>query len=369
MPAIWSLRAPIAFITPIWRVCWARMRRHGVDDEEPRHDERQGADDAEDEEEALQQVVRGVLAGHRHVAPVHGDPASFETGTDVLDERADAVTVKGRVGGADAELVVLVAEAQVLEGVRRDVAEHPADIERGRRADLVVDAGDLQLVDLAVGGLDGDLLARRQVLQHQRTPLDLDLALPGRPRTAAGFGRHEVQALIAEVRDGGELELAVRVRAGDEADRDAPATLGIGDALVAADAIDEVGVERLREELGAGRLRVRVALGEVHLEERVGAGDRADGEHADRDRQDHERAAQLVGAEVADDLAPADATHPGRDAAGGGAGRARGRPSRSRWPARRRAPRRGRARRRGCGRPPCGRCGGYAPQARHRGSP
>ena len=106
MPAIWSLRAPIAFITPIWRVCWARIADDGVDDEEPRHDERQRADDAEDEEEALEQVVRGVLAGHRHIAPVHWRPASFEAGADVLDERADAVTVKGRVGGADAELVV-----------------------------------------------------------------------------------------------------------------------------------------------------------------------------------------------------------------------------------------------------------------------
>ena len=58
-PAIWSLRAPIAFITPIWRVCWARIADTVLTTRNPDTTRASPPMNAEHEEEARQQVVRG----------------------------------------------------------------------------------------------------------------------------------------------------------------------------------------------------------------------------------------------------------------------------------------------------------------------
>ena len=99
MPAIWSFRAPIAFITPIWRVCWARIADR-VDDEEPGHHQRQRADHAEDEEEALEQVA-GCLPGTGTNEPNTRVHARFDPVADVVGQRTDAVAVEGRVVDED----------------------------------------------------------------------------------------------------------------------------------------------------------------------------------------------------------------------------------------------------------------------------
>ena len=64
-------------------------RRHGVDDEEPGHDQRQGADEPEHEEEALQQVVGRVAAGDRHVRAEHRDAGPLDARRDLVGDHAD----------------------------------------------------------------------------------------------------------------------------------------------------------------------------------------------------------------------------------------------------------------------------------------
>ncbi len=202
----------------------------------------------------------------------------------------------------------VVTVAEIGERVEVDVAGQPAGVEGRRRSDLVGQAGNLQPVDRAVDGLDLDLAGRRHVGEREARALEEQLAAPRRPGRAR-LGRHEVEALVLEVGDRGELHLAVRLGAGAEPDGDAPARLGVGDPAHAPDGLHELVVEG-----DGGDRRARRAAGEVDVaqalaQERVGASDRPDGEHADRDREDDEDGPGAGDAEVAEDLPPADARH------------------------------------------------------------
>ena len=138
-----------------------------------------------------------------------------------------------------------------------------------------------------------------------RRALEPDLAALRRPR--ALVGRDEVHRLGGEVGEGRELELDRLVRAGHQPRRGAAPALGIGDAGHAADGLDEVLVERDGgEQARRARLRRRVAVAEVRLEERVRARDRPDRGHPDRDRHDDEHAPDPVLEQVAPDLPPPD---------------------------------------------------------------
>ena len=78
---------------------------------------------------------------------------------------------------------------------------------------------------------------------------------------------------------------------------------------IVADAVDERLVERAGEDRGRRGLAALVGGREARLEHGVGAGDRADREHAHRDREHDQHRSDRVAAEVAHGLAPADATH------------------------------------------------------------
>ena len=341
-----------------------------VDDEEARREEGQEAEEAEDEEDAGKEVVGRVLAGRRHEDEGHGRPGPLHPLPDRLRRLPDLVAGRGRVIDEDPHVIVRAAVAEIGKRREVDVAGQPPGVEGGRGPDLVGQAGDAEPVGRPVAGLDLHLTGRRDVGQGEARALQEQVAAPRRPGSAR-LRRHEVEALVLEVGDRGELQLAVRLGAGPEPDRDAAARLGVGDPAHAADGLDEVVVER-----GGGNRRARRSAGEVHVaqalaKERVGAGDRPDGEDADGDREDDEHRPGAGDAEVAEDLAPADARH-GR---AGRRPRRRGRRPRSaarpeRRPERRRRPpaprRRGASRRGGCRRS-CGRSVGRARRSRGRG--
>ena len=221
-------------------------RRHRVDHEEPGHHQRQGADEPEDEEEPLEQVVGRVAPGDRDVAAEDRDAGPLDARRDVVDDGADAVLVEGRVGDLDVQLVEGRVVAEVLERVGGHVPRDPARVERGRRADLVREPDDREGVLLAVGGLDAQRLPGLEALELERAALHDDLVAARRP--AAGLRRDEVEALVGEVGERRQQHLAVRAVVVEQADGDAAPRVGLGDALHLADAVDEVLAERARED-------------------------------------------------------------------------------------------------------------------------
>ena len=106
-PAIWSFRAPIAFMTPIWRVCWARIAAIVFTTRNPDTMSDSAPMTPEDEEEALEQLVGRVLARRRHVGRRRpARPARSSRSRTSSATRADPVAVQRRVVDEDAQLVV-----------------------------------------------------------------------------------------------------------------------------------------------------------------------------------------------------------------------------------------------------------------------
>ena len=176
----------------------------GVDDEEARCHEGEEAEEAEDEEDPGEQIVGGMLAGRgdeheddARARPLHPLP-------DGLREGADAVAGERRVGDEDPELVIRRPISEVGQRLERDVPVQAADVEGGGGADLVGEPGDAQPVERAVHGLDLHRAGGRDVGQGEARALQEKLAAAGRPH-GSGLGRHEVQALVLEVGDRGEL--------------------------------------------------------------------------------------------------------------------------------------------------------------------
>ena len=309
-----------------------------------------------------------MLARGRHEDEGDDHAGALEPFPDLLRDGPDPLAVEARVRDEDAQVVVGRPVAEVGQGVERDVAVETADVEGRRGTDLVGEPGGLELVDGAVDGLDLDRAFHGDVGKGQAGALEEHLAARRRPRRA-GLGRDEVQALVLEVPDGGQLELAVAFGPGPQADRDAAAGLGVGDPRHPPHGLHEVVAEPGRGKGRAGRPAGQVDLAEALLEERARAGDRAHGEDADGDREDDQHGPGAGDAEVAEDLAPADAMH----------GRAARQPPRPRraprrtlrapGPGPRRAPRRRGASRRGASRRPCGPSGGRGRRSPGRGSP
>ena len=109
------MRAPTAFMTPIWRVCWAMIAFTVFTTRKPEARRARSAQEAEDQEDAGEEVVGGMLAGrrdegedHRHAGPLH--PLA-----DALGHGADLVAAQCRIVDQDPQLVVGRAVAEVGE--------------------------------------------------------------------------------------------------------------------------------------------------------------------------------------------------------------------------------------------------------------
>ena len=342
---------------------------HRVHHQEAGGEEGEEAQEAEDQEDAGEEVVGGVLAGRRDEGEEDRHPRPLQPFAHGLGDAADLVAAQRRVVDQDAELVVGRAVAEVGERLEGDVPVEATDVEGGRRPDLVGEPRDPEPVDRSVDGLDLDVAGGRDVGQGEARALQEEVAAPRRPGRPC-LGRDEVEALVLEVGDCRQLELAVRLRARAEADGDDPAGLRVGDPRHAADGLDQVVAERGGAEGGAGGLAGQVGVAQPLLEQRVRPGDRPHGKDADGDRQDDEDGPRARDAQVADHLAPAHARH-GRPRAGPPARRCRAAhrpPPTPTPPIRPPSARRG-ASRRGGGHPPCGPSAGRAWRSPGRGSP
>jgi len=149
-----------------------------------------------------------VLPGRRHEHEAHRHPGRLHALPDTLGDGPDAGPVEARVLDQDPHLVVRGPVAEVRQRVEGDVAVEAADIEGGRGPDLVGEAGDAQGVERPVDGLDLHLTGRGDVGQGEARALQQHLPAGRRPG-GAGLRRHEVEPLVLEVGDRGQLELAV----------------------------------------------------------------------------------------------------------------------------------------------------------------
>ena len=205
-------------------------------------------------------------------------------------------------------------------------------------------------------GLDAERLTLGERLQHERAALHDDLVAIGRP--AAGLRRDEVEVLVVEVGDRGELHLPVRAVVVEQAHGDACGGPRRRRSRASSRMLSTKSWSNGPVKM-SGRRRLAGLVGVVRprLEHRVGAGDGA----RPRTRRPRSRARRApsgsggwrgrAGPCASGRYAPA--------APLAGRGRRGGRGS---------APRRRRSCRRGSGRRPCARSGACAGRARRRGS-
>ena len=178
------MRAPTAFMTPIWRVCWAMIAFTVFTTRKPEASEGEEAQEAEDQEDAGEQVVGGVLAGRRDEGEEDRHPGPLQPLAHRLGDAADLVAGQRRVVDEDPQLVVGRAVAEVGERLEGDVPVEATDVEGGRRPDLVGEPGDPEPVDRSVDGLDLDVAGGRDVGQGEARALQEEVAARRRPGRA-----------------------------------------------------------------------------------------------------------------------------------------------------------------------------------------
>ena len=228
MPAIWSFRAPMAFMTPIWRVCWARMADTVLTTRKPETTSARAPMKPSTRKKPCSRSLAGWRPGTGTKLPKTVTPArsslaatsSATTCTPALSRLASATRMR-----SSSKLVPI---AQVAQRLGRHVAGDPSDVEGWRRADLVR-WPRRRGVGLAVDRLDGQragLGSSGSTWRELRSTTTSPRSGGQPPRSRID----QVQSLVLEVRDGGQEHLAVAAIRGLQADRHAPAALGVRDA-------------------------------------------------------------------------------------------------------------------------------------------
>jgi hypothetical protein len=317
-------RAPIAFITPIWRVCWISNAGNRVGHEQDAEKQCQDAQRSEHDGDRLEIVLKRQFSRSRDIDSRNPHASAFHIGADPVGNLSDRGGISAVVG-EEIELVVTGCTAKPLQRLTINIAIRSSGEGCRHPGKIVCQPRQAHLAQASIGGLDSDLVTKARLTQPQVTDQERgafeDDGATRRGPVARGPGfwigfEHLFRAHLADAcftiigQDEKFDHLPRAVRPGAETQQYAATPLGIGDCgkptYCAHHLVIEgvVGIQRC-----ACREHRSVALFEVVRHKCVHVRDSSNAAHPGSDRDHNNDGAHLVAPQVAEDLSPARSDH------------------------------------------------------------